>query len=56
MKAVEDQRSLPAQKMGALPQSGGGDRAAPASKSNWVPTMRTTLVPLIGSCCLLEKP
>lgn len=55
MKAVEGQQALPAQKMGALPQSGGGHRAAPASESNWVPTMRTTLVPLIGSCCLLGK-
>lgn len=35
MKAVVDQQSLPAWKMGALPQSGGGHRAAAASQGHW---------------------
>lgn len=55
MNAVVHQQSLPARKRRALPQSGGGHRAAPASEGNWEPTERTTLVPLTGSCRLLRK-
>lgn len=55
MKAVVDQQSLPTPKMGTLPQSGGGHRAAPASEGSWEPTMRTTLLLLLGSCRLLRE-
>lgn len=55
MKAVVDQQSLPPWKRGALPPSGGGHRAAPASEGNWEPTVRTTLVPLTRSRRLLRK-